>query len=109
MHFNEQIFNECEDNTDFSGTFRPNVTLRRSVRLCVKISLLKAYLEPCQEFIDSLGGRDECIFLHVRRVIQTLLDVEERSGLIRWCKNTTHSAKADYYVRSKNSQKTNKS
>ena len=25
------------------------------------------YLEPCKEFIDSLGGRDKCIFLHVRR------------------------------------------
>ena len=22
MHFNEQIFNECEDNTDFSGNFQ---------------------------------------------------------------------------------------
>ena len=31
------------------------------------LTFVKGYLEPCKEFIDSLGGRDNCIFLHVRR------------------------------------------
>ena len=31
------------------------------------LTFVKGYLDPCKEFVDSIGGRDNCIFLHVRR------------------------------------------
>ena len=68
MHFNEQIFNECDDDTNFSGNFQTEryfEAIASSIR--EDFTFKEAYSVPCQEFIDSLGGRDECIFLHVRR------------------------------------------
>jgi len=68
MHFNEQIFNECEDNTNFSGNFQTEKyfeAIASSIRK--DFTFKKAYSEPCKDFIDSLGGRDSTIFLHVRR------------------------------------------
>ena len=68
MHFNEDIYERCEDNTNFSGNFQTEKyfdAIAPSIR--EDFTFKKAYLEPCQEFVDSLGGRDQCIFLHVRR------------------------------------------
>ena len=68
MHFTEQIFNECEDNTNFSGNFQTEKyfeAIAPSIR--EDFTFKKAYSEPCKDFIDSIGGRDSTIFLHVRR------------------------------------------
>ena len=68
MDFNENIYNECEDNTNFSGNFQTELYFEQ---ICADIrndfTFKKEYLEPCQEFIDSNGGQDNNIFLHVRR------------------------------------------
>jgi len=68
MHFNEDIFERCDDNTNFSGNFQTeryfeNIT--DSIR--EDFTFTDNYLDPCKEFIKSLGGGDNCIFLHVRR------------------------------------------
>jgi len=68
MHFNEDIFERCDDNTNFSGNFQTeryfeNIT--DSIR--EDFTFTDNYLDPCKEFIESLGGGDNCIFLHVRR------------------------------------------
>lgn len=68
MHFNESIFNNCEDNTNLSGNFQTEKyfsSISSSIR--EDFNFKKAYLEPCKEFVDSLGGSEKCIFLHVRR------------------------------------------
>ena len=69
MHFNEKIFNECEDNTNFSGNFQTEKYFEKIISDSIRddFTFRNCYLEPCKEFIDSLGGRDKCIFLHVRR------------------------------------------
>ena len=66
--FQENIFNNCTTNTDFLGTFQTEKYFENATDEIRKdFTFKKGYLEPCQEFVDSLGGRDNCIFLHVRR------------------------------------------
>ena len=68
MAFNEKIFNECEDNTNFSGNFQTEFYFEQiSADIRHDFTFKKEYLEPCQEFIDSNGGQDNNTFLHVRR------------------------------------------
>ena len=66
--FNEELFNSCKDNVNYSGTYQTEKYFENvDSDLRKDLTFKKGYLEPCQEFIDSLGGRDNCIFLHVRR------------------------------------------
>ena len=66
--FNEELFNSCKDNVNYSGTYQTEKYFENvDSELRKDLTFKKGYLEPCQEFIDSLGGRDKCIFLHVRR------------------------------------------
>ena len=65
MAFNEKIYNECEDNTNFSGNFQTEFYFEQiSADIRHDFTFKKEYLEPCQEFIDSNGGQDNNIFLH---------------------------------------------
>ena len=66
--FNEELFNSCKDNVNYSGTYQTEKYFENVDNdLRKDLTFKNGYLEPCQEFIDSLGGRDKCIFLHVRR------------------------------------------
>ena len=66
--FNEELFNSCKDNVNYSGTYQTEKYFENvDSELRKDLTFKKGYLEPCQKFIDSLGGRDKCIFLHVRR------------------------------------------
>tara|TARA_B100000965_G_C19576074_1_gene751364 strand:+ start:464 stop:1348 length:885 start_codon:yes stop_codon:yes gene_type:complete len=66
--FNEELFNSCKDNVNYSGTYQTEKYFENvDSELRKDLTFKKGYLEPCQEFIDSLGGKDKCIFLHVRR------------------------------------------
>ena len=66
--FNEELFNSCKDNVNYSGTYQTEKYFENvDSELRKDLTFKKGYLEPCQEFIDSLGGRDKCIYLHVRR------------------------------------------
>tara|TARA_B100001059_G_C17826849_1_gene581941 strand:- start:935 stop:1831 length:897 start_codon:yes stop_codon:yes gene_type:complete len=68
MHFNEQIFNECSDDSDFSGNFQTERYFEKiTASIREDFTFKESYLTPCQDYIDSLGGREGCIFLHVRR------------------------------------------
>ena len=66
--FRPELFDEPRDNINFSGIYQTEKYFEH-VRdeLRVDLTFTKNYLEPCKEFIDSLGGRKNCIFLHVRR------------------------------------------
>jgi len=66
--FNQSIFDECEDNTNFSGNFQTEryfKHIENSIR--EDFQFRACYYDPCKDFIDQLGGRERCIFLHVRR------------------------------------------
>tara|TARA_S200002703_G_scaffold38366_1_gene33647 strand:+ start:8000 stop:8890 length:891 start_codon:yes stop_codon:yes gene_type:complete len=68
MHFNEQIFNWNAGDINFSGNYQTEEYFKNiasSIR--EDFTFQKGYLEPCQEYIDSIGGRAGTIFLHVRR------------------------------------------
>ena len=68
MHFNEKIFNYDEGDINLSGNFQSERYFENiSDELQDDFSFIEGYLDPCQEYIDSVGGRDNVIFLHVRR------------------------------------------
>jgi hypothetical protein len=68
MHFNEKIFNYDGGNVNLSGNFQSEKYFENiSDELREDFTFVAGYLDPCREYINSLGGRDECIFLHVRR------------------------------------------
>ena len=66
--FNQKFLDECTNNTNYSGVFQTEkyfVNAKEELRK--DYTFHKDIINPCQEFIDSLGGSDQCIFLHVRR------------------------------------------
>ena len=66
--FEEELFNNSSDNLNFSGTFQTEKYFEHIADVLRKdLTFRSAYLEPCKEFIDSIGGTENCIFLHVRR------------------------------------------
>ena len=68
MHLNEQIFNNSLDNVNYSGNYQTEKYFENIAQeIREDFTFNSSYLKPCQEYIDSLGGRDNCIFLHVRR------------------------------------------
>ena len=68
MHFNEKIFNYDGGDINLSGNFQTERYFENIAdELREDFTFIKGYHDPCQEYIDSLGGRDNVIFLHVRR------------------------------------------
>ena len=66
--FNQKFYDECPDNTNYSGVFQTEKYFANAAEELRKdFTFKKDILDPCQEFIDSIGGSDNCIFLHVRR------------------------------------------
>ena len=68
MAFNEKIYNECEDNTNFSGNFQTEAyfeSIAGDIRQ--DFTFKDEYLHPCSQFIEENGGQNNNIFLHVRR------------------------------------------
>jgi len=66
--FHPELFSDPKDNVNYSGTYQTEKYFEHiDSELKKDFTFKKGYLEPCQEFIDGLGGRDKCIFLHVRR------------------------------------------
>jgi hypothetical protein len=100
MHFNEDIFDRCEDNTNFSGIFQTERYFEKiSESIRQDFTFKKAYLEPCQEFVDSLGGRDNCIFLHVRRGSPNLTGRRGENWSYQMLQEYHPLCKADYYLK----------
>ena len=99
MHFNEEIFNNCEDDTNLSGNFQTEKyfeAISSSIR--EDFTFKKTYLEPCQTFIDSLGGRDNCIFLHVRRGSPNLTGRRGEKWSYQMVQEYHPLCKKDYYL-----------
>ena len=68
MKFNKKIWDWAEDNTNFSGNFQTELYFEDiAADIRHDFTFKQEYLEPCQEYIDSVGGQDNNIFLHVRR------------------------------------------
>jgi hypothetical protein len=99
MHFNEEIFNNCDDNTNFSGNFQTEryfEAIAPSIR--EDFTFKKAYLDPCQGFIDDLGGRDNCIFLHIRRGSPNLTGRRGEKWSYQMVQEYHPLCKKDYYL-----------
>ena len=67
FHFNEDLFNQCPDNTNLDGYFQTEKyfeNIKDSIREDFKFKDEIYY--PCKEMIDSLES-DRIIFLHIRR------------------------------------------
>ena len=63
--FNQEFLDNCTDNTNYSGVFQTEKYFDNvDKELREDFTFKKAYLDPCKEFIDSIG---DAIFLHVRR------------------------------------------
>ena len=55
MHFNEKIFNECEDNTNFSGNFQTEKYFEASLIVLEMISLfVTVILNPVKSLLIVL-------------------------------------------------------
>ena len=66
--FIPEFHKECPDDSNLEGYFQTEKYFENIAdQIREDFIFKKGYLEPCQEFVDSLGGRDNCIFLHVRR------------------------------------------
>jgi len=66
--FNQKFLDECTDNTNYSGVFQTEKYFANATEELRKdFTFQKDILDPCQEFIESIGGSDKCIFLHLRR------------------------------------------
>ena len=67
FHFNEDLFNQCPDNTNLDGYFQTEKyfeNIKDSIREDFKFK--DEIYHPCKEMIDSLES-DRIIFLHIRR------------------------------------------
>ena len=68
MHFNQNVFDWKDGDVNFSGNYQTERYFENIAdELREDFTFIKGYHDPCQEYIDSLGGRDNVIFLHVRR------------------------------------------
>ena len=66
--FNQKFLDECTNNTNYSGIFQTEkYFVNATEELRKDYTFHKDILDPCQEFINSIGGSDKCIFLHLRR------------------------------------------
>jgi len=67
FHFDEDLFNSCPDNCSLSGCFQTEKYFKHIENEIRKDFIFhEQILEPCKEFIDSIGS-EKIIFLHVRR------------------------------------------
>ena len=74
FHFDENIFNECPDNTNIVGFFQSEKYFKHVEDEVRKdYTFKKEWLEPCQEFMKQFEGQ-EVVFLHVRRGDPNLTD-----------------------------------
>jgi len=74
FHFDENIFNECADNSNIFGFFQTEKYFKHVEDEVRKdYTFKKEWLEPCQEFMKQFEGQ-EVAFLHVRRGDPNLTD-----------------------------------
>jgi len=74
FHFDEQIFNECPDNSNLAGFFQTEKYFKHVKKEVREDYTFKSeWLNPCLEFMKQFEGQ-EVLFLHVRRGDPNLAD-----------------------------------
>jgi len=67
FHFDEDLFNSCPDDCSLNGCFQTEKYFKHIENdIREDFTFHEEILEPCKEFIDSIGS-DRIVFLHVRR------------------------------------------
>jgi len=101
MHLNEDILNNSLDNVNYSGIYQTEKYFEHiSNSIREDFTFKSGYLEPCQKFIDSLGGRENCIFLHVRRGSPNLTGRRGEKWSYQLIQEYHPLCKEDYYKES---------
>jgi len=94
--FNEELFNSCKDNVNYSGIFQTEKYFEHiDSELRKDLTFRKEYLEPCQKFIDSVG---DCIFLHVRRGNPNVTGRRGEKWSYQMLQETHPLCKKEYYL-----------
>ena len=66
--FHPEVFDKAQGNINFSGVYQTEKYFEHASDEVRKDLTFKSdYLDPCKEFVDEMGGKENCIFLHVRR------------------------------------------
>ena len=74
FHFDEQIFNECPDNSNLAGFFQTEKYFKHVEKeLREDYTFKSEWLDPCLEFMKQFENQ-EVLFLHVRRGDPNLTD-----------------------------------
>jgi hypothetical protein len=74
FHFDEDLFNKCQDNCNILGFFQSEKYFKHvDNEIREDYSFKKEWLNPCLEFMSQFDGQ-EVLFLHVRRGDPNLTD-----------------------------------
>ena len=100
MHFNESVFNWNQGDVNFSGNFQSERYFENIIeQIREDFTFNDDYLKPCQEYINSIGGRDENIFLHVRRGSPNLTGRRGEKWSYQMIQEYHPLCKKDYYIK----------
>ena len=99
MHYNDDIFNWDNGDINFSGNFQSERYFENiSDEIRDDFSFDKDYLNPCKKYIDSIGGRDNLIFLHVRRGSPNLTGRRGEKWSYQMIQEYHPLCKKEYYI-----------
>ena len=94
--FNQKFLDECTDNTNYSGVFQTEKYFANATEELRKdFTFHKEILDPCQEFIDSVG---DVIFLHVRRGNSNLVGNRGEKWSYQMLQDYHPLMKKEYYL-----------
>ena len=94
--FNQKFLDECSDNTNYSGVFQTEKYFANATEELRKdFTFHKEILDPCQEFINSVG---DVIFLHVRRGNSNLVGKRGEKWSYQMLQDYHPLMKKEYYL-----------
>ena len=94
--FNQKFLDECSDNTNYSGVFQTEKYFANATEELRKdFTFHKEILDPCQEFINSVG---DVIFLHVRRGNSNLVGKRGEKWSYQLLQDYHPLMKKEYYL-----------
>ena len=95
--FNQKFLDECSDNTNYSGVFQTEKYFANATEELRKdFTFHKEILDPCQEFINSVG---DVIFLHVRRGNSNLIGKRGEKWSYQLLQDYHPLMKKEYYLK----------
>ena len=101
MHFNESIFNWNQGDINFSGNFQSEKYFKNITdEIREDFTFSDDYLKPCKDYIDSVGGRVDLIFLHVRRGSPNLTGRRGEKWSYQMIQDYHPLCKKEYYLNS---------